>query len=201
VLFHDTVCMMSALDDAASVELDDRAGWRRWLEANHRTATGVWLVTWRTGSGRRPLAYDAAVEEALCFGWVDGQAAIVDELRGKQYYAPRKRGSPWARSNKERVERLLQAGAMAPAGIAVVERAKADGSWSVLDSAERLEVPPELAEALAARPPARDHWDAFSPAVRRAHLGWIALAKRPETRTRRIGETAAAAQRNERATG
>jgi uncharacterized protein YdeI (YjbR/CyaY-like superfamily) len=129
---------MSALDDAPSVELDDRTSWRRWLDANHATATGVWLVTWRSASSRRPLEYEAAVEEALCFGWVDGQAAVVDELRSKLYFAPRKRGSPWARSNKERVERLIDSGLMTAAGLAVVERAKADGSWTVLDSAERL---------------------------------------------------------------
>jgi uncharacterized protein YdeI (YjbR/CyaY-like superfamily) len=192
---------MSALDDAPIVELDERAAWRRWLEVNHAKATGVWLVTWRSTSGRRPLEYDAAVEEALCFGWVDGQAAVVDALRSRQYFAPRKRGSHWARSNKERVARLTASGQMTAAGLAVVERAKADGSWTVLDSAERLEVPDELAAALAARPPASDHWRAFSPSVKRAHLAWIALAKRPETRARRIEATAKAARRNERATG
>ena len=190
---------MGALDSAPHVQVDDRDAWRRWLEANHATAMGVWVVTWRRSSGRRGLDYEALIEEALCFGWVDGQAARVDELRSKIYMAPRKPRSTWARSNKERVERLFQAGRMAPAGIAAVERARANGSWTILDSVDRLEVPADLAAALDARPPARDNWDAFSPSVRHGLLGWIALARRDATRARRIEETAAAAERNEQA--
>ena len=111
---------------------EDREAWRHWLEANHASATGAWLVNWRRASGREAIDYVAAVEEALCFGWVDGQAAPIDDLRSKQYFAPRKAGSPWAKSNRERVQRLSAEGRMAPAGMAVVERAKADGSWSDL---------------------------------------------------------------------
>jgi uncharacterized protein YdeI (YjbR/CyaY-like superfamily) len=192
---------MSALDDAPHVETDDRATWRGWLEANHATATGAWLVTWRARSGRVGLDYEAAVEEALCYGWIDSTGGHVDDERGKQYFAPRKPRSPWAATNKARVERLLAAGLMAPAGLAAIERARANGSWDVLDSVERLEVPADLAAALRARPPAAANFAAFPPSARKMQLGWVALARRPEPRAARIGQIAAAAARNERARG
>ncbi len=190
---------MASKDDAALVHPADREGWRAWLEEHHATASGVWLVTWRRAAGRPAIAYEAAVEEALCFGWIDGQAATIDEERAKQYFSPRRAGSAWARTNKDRVERLIADGRMRPAGLTVIERAKADGTWELFDTVDRLEVPDDLVAALDARPPARDHWDAFPPSAKRALLSWIVLAKRAETRAIRIEQTAEAAQRNERA--
>ncbi|MBM4407140.1 MAG: hypothetical protein FJ038_00735 [Chloroflexi bacterium] len=187
---------MSTLDAAPQIQFDGRDEWRAWLEANHATSGGVWVATWRSSTGRPRLEYEPAIEEAFCFGWVDGQGGTVDANRGKLYFAPRRRGSPWATSNKGRVERLLAAGRMAPSGIAAVERAKADGSWTVFDSAARLEEPPELIASLDARPHARDHWNGFTVSVRRMSLEYIALAKRPETRQRRADAIAEAAARN-----
>jgi uncharacterized protein YdeI (YjbR/CyaY-like superfamily) len=192
---------MRVLDRAPQLELNGREAWRRWLERNHTTATGVWLVSPRRAGGRRDLEYDAMVEEALCFGWIDGQAAGVDEQRSKQYFARRRVRSSWSKSNKERFQRMLLAGLVAPAGMAAVERARSDGSWSILEPVERLEVPADLATALDGCPPARRNWEAFPPSARRALLSWIAMARRAETRARRIEETAAAARRNERARG
>jgi len=192
---------MSGLDDAPLVQADDRSSWRQWLEANHATARSAWLVMWRRRSGRVGLDYESAVEEALCFGWVDSTAGTVDDERGKLYFAPRKPRSAWAATNKARVERLIAGGRMAPAGLAAIKRAKANGSWAVLDSVERLEVPDDLATALAARPPAADHFAAFPPSARKMLLGWVAQAVRPETRAARISETAEAAARNVRARG
>ena len=140
---------MSALSDAPLVDFQDRGAWRSWLEANHATSKGVWLVMKRREA--RTLLYEMAVEEALCFGWIDSTAGRVDEERGKQYFAPRKSNSGWAATNKARLERLIAAGRMSPAGLAAIERAKANGSWTLLDSVERLEVPPDLAAALDAR--------------------------------------------------
>jgi len=108
------------------------------------------------------VEYEVALEEALCFGWIDSQGKRLDAERTLLWFAPRQPGSAWARSNKERVARLLAAGLMAPAGLAKVEAAKANGSWYVLDSVEALEVPADLAEALAASPPAAQHFAAFS---------------------------------------
>ena len=192
---------MSALDDAPLVEADDRETWHAWLAANHATTAGVWLVTWRPKSGRVGLDYEAAIEEALCFGWVDSTGGRVDDERGKLYFAPRKPRSGWAATNKARIERLIAEGRMAPAGLAAIERAKANGSWEVLDSVERLEVPDDLAAALAAQPPAAANFEAFPPSARKMLLGWVAQARRPETRATRISKVAAAAARNERAVG
>jgi uncharacterized protein YdeI (YjbR/CyaY-like superfamily) len=192
---------VSVLDDAPHVQPDDRATWRAWLEANHATARGVWLVTWRPRSGRVGIDYEAAIEEALCFGWVDSTSGHVDDERGKLYFAPRRPRSPWAASNKARVARLIDEGRVAPAGLAAIERAKVNGSWGVLDAAERLDVPPDLAAALEARPPAAANFAAFPPSARKMLLGWVALAVRAETRAARIARIAESAARNERARG
>ena len=190
---------MSALDDAPLFQPEDRAAWRDWLQANHATARGVWLVSWRPRSGRPPAVdYEAASEEALCFGWVDSTGGTLDDERGKLYFAPRKPRSPWAASNKARVERLIADGRMAPAGMAAIERAKANGAWEILDSSERLEVPDDLAAALDGRPPAAANFAAFPPSTRKMLLGWVAVAQRPATRAARIAKVADAAARNER---
>ncbi len=190
---------MSALDDAPQVRADDRATWRAWLEANHATTAGAWLVTWRASSGRVGLDYEAAVQEALCFGWIDSTGGYVDDELSKLYFARRKKRSPWAATNKARVERLIAEGRMAPAGLAAIEQAKANGSWEVYDSVERLEVPEDLAAALEAHPPAAVNFAAFAPSARKMQLGWVALAQRPETRAARVTKVAEAAARNERA--
>jgi uncharacterized protein YdeI (YjbR/CyaY-like superfamily) len=189
---------VAGIHDAPLVPADDRATWRAWLEANHARAAGAWLVTWRRGHGPL-LDYGEAVEEALCFGWIDSTAGRVDERRTKLYFAPRKPRSVWSASNKERVERLNAAGLMRPAGLAAIDRAKANGAWTALDEVEKGIVPPDLATALGAHAPAAERFAAFPWSARRALLVWIADAKRPETRAARVLETAVRAARNERA--
>ncbi len=192
---------MSALSDAPYVHADDLPTWRNWLEEHHATSSGCWVVTWRAKTGRPRLDYEDAIEEATCFGWVDSTAGSVDEERGKLYFAPRKSRSPWAASNKARVARLTAEGRMRPAGLAAVEQAKTNGYWEILDSSERLEVPDDLETALAHRPPAADNFAAFPPSARKQMLAWVALARRPETRTSRIDKITAAAEHNERVRG
>lgn len=192
---------MSALADAPHVHADDRATWRAWLEEHHATTGGCWLVTRRARSGRPRLTYEEAIEGALCFGWVDGTGGSFDADRGKLYFAPRKPRSGWAASNKARVARLIAEGRMAPAGLAAIERAKANGSWEILDSVERLEVPEDLAAAPAASPSAAANFAAFPPSARKQILQWVAFARRPQTRAARIAEVVAAAERDQRARG
>ena len=175
----------------------DRAGCRGWLVANHATSSGVHLVSWRRGSGNTSVGYEEAVEEALCVGWIDSVAGRLDEQRGLQWFSPRRPTSGWARTNKARVERLIAAGLMLPAGMTAIQEAKRNGSWTRLDDVENLVVPVDLAAALAAGSPGREHWDAFSRSRRRAVLDWISQAKRPETRAKRIAEVAEHAARNE----
>jgi uncharacterized protein YdeI (YjbR/CyaY-like superfamily) len=189
---------MTIRDDAPQIQPADRAEWRAWLEANAATARGVHVVSWRSRTGRPRLEYEDAIQEALCFGWVDSSGGVIDDERARLYFAPRRPGSVWAASNKARVEQLRAAGLMTPAGEAVIERAKADGSWTVLDSSERLEMPADLAATLAANPGAEANFAAFPPSARKMAFAWIATAKRPETRERRIAEVAEGAARNER---
>ena len=190
---------MSALDDAPLVQPADREEWHAWLEANHATARGVWLVSWRSSSGRTPFPYEDAIEEALCFGWVDSRANRLDDERSMLWFAPRRARSGWSAPNKRRVEALLAAGAMADAGLAKIEAAKRDGSWSALDAVEALQIPPDLAAALAAHGEAAAHFEAFPRSVRRGILEWIGAAKKPETRAKRVAETARLAAQGERA--
>ncbi len=182
-----------------SIHPKSRAAWRRWLEQNHTRAEGVWLISYKKAAGKPRFEYDEAVEEALCFGWVDSKPNKLDDERSMLWFAPRKPGTGWSRPNKQRVERLIEAGLMAPAGLAKVEAAKRDGSWNALDAVEALEVPPDLEQALAARPGARSYFDAFPRSVKRGILEWIANARKPETRAKRVEETARLAAQNKRA--
>ncbi len=191
--------MASALDDLELVHPADRGQWRAWLEANHATARGAWLVSFRRATGRPRVEYEEAVEEALCFGWVDSLARGLDDERSRLLFTPRRPRSGWARTNKERIARLEAAGLLAPAGRAVVEAARADGSWSALDDVENLVEPPDLCAALDADPDARAHWDGFPPSARRNILAWIQGARRPETRAKRIAQTARLAAQGVRA--
>ena len=153
----------------------------------------MWLVFWRKQSGRTGLTYEEAVQEALCFGWIDSKGSGLDDQRTMLWMSPRKRGSGWARTNKVRIEQLLADGLMAPAGLALIEEAKQDGSWTLLDDVENLVVPDDLAAALDANPGARERWDGLSRSVRRAALEQIVQAKRPETRARRVAGAASLA--------
>jgi uncharacterized protein YdeI (YjbR/CyaY-like superfamily) len=173
--------------------------WADWLEANHARQEGVWVVSWSKSTGKPSVGYEAMVCEALRFGWIDSKGIRLDEERAMQWFSPRRPGSGWARTNKVRIERLEREGRMAPAGRKAIESAKADGSWQLLDAVEDLTVPDDLAAAFIANPGSADHWEAFPQSVKRAILEWIVQAKRPETRARRVTETATLAAQGVRA--
>ncbi len=182
-----------------SVHPRTRAEWRAWLEANHARAAGVWLVTFKKATGKPRVEYGEAVEEALCFGWVDSKPNKLDDERSLLWFAPRKPGTGWSKPNKERVERMVAAGLMAAAGLAKVAAAKADGSWAKLDAVERLEVPADLAAAFKKHPGSAANFAAFPRSAKRGILEWVLQAKRPETRAKRVEETARLAAENKRA--
>ena len=190
---------MGFVDDAPREPFETADEWRAWLEQNHTTSSGVFVVFWKKATGRPAMTYDEMVEQALCFGWVDSRPAKLDDERSMLWFTPRKRGSGWARPNKLRIERMVAAGLMRPAGAAMIEAAKLDGSWTLLDTVEDLEIPADLAEALDALGPARANFEAFPKSARRGILEWIAQAKTAPTRAKRVGETAAQAALNERA--
>jgi uncharacterized protein YdeI (YjbR/CyaY-like superfamily) len=175
------------------------AAWRKWLEQNHTRAEGVWLISYKKATGKPRFEYDEAVEEALCFGWIDSKPNKLDDERSMLWFAPRKANTGWSKINKARAEKMIAAGHMMPAGLAKIEAAKRDGSWSALDMIEALEVPPDLAAALSANPIAQQYFDAFPRSVKRGILEWIANAKKPETRAKRVNETARLAAENIRA--
>ena len=187
----------AALPDNA-VHPKGRAEWRRWLERNHARPEGVWLVLDRAKAGKVRMDYDAAVEEALCWGWIDSRTASLDDTRTMLWMAPRRAKTGWAKTNKARVKRLIAAGLMAPPGLAKIAAAKRDGSWTLLDSVEALEVPSDLAKALATSKGA-DHFDAFPPSAKKQLLEWVRSAKKPETRDKRVAEIARLAAMNIRA--
>lgn len=172
------------------VRAKDRAAWRRWLERNHASSPSVWLVIHKKGHPTGRLLYEDAVQEALCFGWIDSTANALDEHNYKLWMAPRKPRSGWSAVNKRRIERLFADGQIAPAGLAAIDAAKRDGSWAALDASHSLVVPRDLAKAFKRYPDAARHFDAFPPSARRVILQWIDAAKRPETRAKRIDETA-----------
>jgi uncharacterized protein YdeI (YjbR/CyaY-like superfamily) len=178
------------------LEITDVTELAAWLAEHHASASGVWLVTWkRTTDPERHVPYEAVVRECLCVGWIDGQARGVDARRSAIRLTPRRPGSGWARTNKQRVVELEAAGLMLPRGQAVVDEARASGAWSLLDGAEALAEPPDLAAALDADPEARRQWDAFPRSPRRAALVWVGSAKRPATREKRVAEIAERASR------
>jgi uncharacterized protein YdeI (YjbR/CyaY-like superfamily) len=163
------------------VTVKSRAQWRAWLEANHERQESIWLVTYKKHAGARYVPYDAVVEEALCFGWIDGVRSPVDELRTMLLLSPRRPRSVWSKLNKQRVERMVAAGLMREPGLRKIERAKRDGSWNALDASDSLAVPPELAEHAALL-------DKLTPSMRRNWLARLGEAKRPETKAKRLAE-------------
>ena len=176
---------MSAAD-YPRVQPTTAAEWRRWLHENHEKAQGVWLVAYKAGTGKSRLTYEESIPDALCYGWIDSLNKPLDDQRTGLLFTPRKPGSGWSRTNKVRIARLINEGRMEPAGLAKIAAAKRDGSWTLLDSVEALEVPNDLQKALGAA--GMRKFEALTPGRRKEHLRTLVTAKRPETRAKRITE-------------
>ncbi len=185
--------------DFPRVQIESRAEWRAWLDANHESAESIWLVTFKKASGKPYVSYDAVVEEAICFGWIDSLRRKLDDERSMLLLSPRRPGSAWSKVNKDRVERMNAAGKMHPAGLQKIEQSKTDGSWTFLDDVEALVVPDDLVVALAEYDNAEENFAGFPRSVKRGILEWIKQAKRAETRSKRVRETAELASKNVRA--
>jgi uncharacterized protein YdeI (YjbR/CyaY-like superfamily) len=185
--------------DLPELTVDDAAAWREWLREHRASAGGVWLVLAKKGT-RDPtnLSYDSALEEALCQGWIDGQRGPRDETTYRVRFTPRRARSPWSARNVDLVTRLEWEGRMQPAGLAEVERAKADGRWDAAYAGQAsMAVPPDLAAALAAQPRAAAMFDLLTSQNRYAVLYRIESAKRSDTRARRIEQYVAMLARGE----
>lgn len=177
-------------DDVERIYATDGAEFRAWLAGNHATAEAVWLVFYKKDSEKPSVSWSDAVDEALCFGWIDSKVKSLDDERYEQYFTRRSPQSVWSMINKDKVEQLIADGRMEQAGLRAVEVAKANGSWSLLDGPHALLVPDDFAAALGADPAATRGYEALSDGAKRGILEWIALAKRPETRARRIAKAA-----------
>jgi uncharacterized protein YdeI (YjbR/CyaY-like superfamily) len=175
------------------------AVWRQWLEKNGAKVKAVRVILKHKGSAAAGITFPEAVEQALCFGWVDSRADKRDADSYHLVFTPRRSGSSWSQVNKERVARLTAAGLMRPAGEAAVDDAKRTGRWDALNDADAGAVPPDLQRALKANATARAHFEGFPPSSKRLILAWIAKAKQPATRERRIARTVELAAENIRA--
>jgi len=178
---------------------ESREAWRAWLAANGQVEKSVWLIIYKKDSGVPTVYYDEAVDEAMCFGWVDSKVNKNDDQSYFQYFARRNPKSNWSWVNKEKIARLMAEGRMAEPGLAMVKLAKDTGTWTALDDVENLVIPPDMREAFEAYPNALENWEAFPRSVKRSILEWIFTAKRPATREKRIAETVSKAEENIRA--
>jgi uncharacterized protein YdeI (YjbR/CyaY-like superfamily) len=181
---------MGKHDEAERRQFASRAEWRAWLAEHHEASTGLFVVFFKKAANRDGPSYEDLIQEALCFGWIDGTARSVDAERTSLWFCPRRPGSIWAATNKARVGELRAAGLLTPSGEAAIDRALADGSWTVLDRADALVLPPELAQVMAADPQARAAFDALTPSARKQLIYQVDSAKRAETRMRRAEQIA-----------
>lgn len=165
-----------------------RQEWREWLQDNHDKKQSVWLIYYKKKSAVPSVVYSDAVDEALCFGWIDSKAKPIDEDSYMQFFSRRKPKSVWSKVNKEKIERLTKQGLMTEMGFEAIERAKQNGSWTLLDEAEALIIPQDLEEEFQKRPNAKPYFLSLSRSDKRNILQWLVLAKRPETRAKRIRE-------------
>jgi uncharacterized protein YdeI (YjbR/CyaY-like superfamily) len=174
-------------DDLPVMSFSSQDEWETWLADRHETAAGLWLKIAKKDAGPPTVSYQEAIVVALCFGWIDGQKRALDDVHWLQRFTPRRPRSRWSRINRDKAQELIEAGRMRPAGLREVELARADGRWDAAYAGQRtIEVPPDLAEALAGNEAARTFFATLTGANRYAVLYRINDAKRPETRARRI---------------
>ena len=174
-----------------TIKVKNREEWRAWLAANHNKETEIWLVYYKKKIGKMGVGYDASVEEALCFGWIDSLIKRLDDTKYARKFTPRKVNSQWSLSNKKRVNQLIREGLMTEQGLQKVEAAKRAGNWdSPVQKPElTFTMPAEFAEALGKDKRAEETFNKLAPTHQKQYLGWIEVAKRPETREKRIKES------------
>ena len=178
------------------VYAEDRQAWRDWLQERHDKEKNAWLIIYHKKSKTPSVAYDEAVEEALCFGWVDSKPNKRDHESYLLFFAKRNPKSNWSRLNRERAERMLEQGRMTQAGLEMIETAKQNGTWTALEAVQDSVIPPDLDQAFQGNETAWKNFSAFPPSSKRIILEWILNAKRPQTRQKRIDETVELATQN-----
>lgn len=185
-------------DGIKTFHASNRASWREWLSAHHVTDKNVWLIIYKKQSGIPSVTYDEAVDEALCFGWIDSKINKRDEKSFFQFFAQRNPKSNWSRVNKAKVDKLIEARLMTEAGYKSIAIAQENGSWTALDDVENLIYPPDLQAAFEANPLAQRHFEAFPRSAKRGILERLLNAKQETTRQKRIAEIISKALLNEK---
>lgn len=181
------------------VYVTNRKKWRDWLSRHHATETEVWLIFYRKETSKPAIAYEAAVEEALCFGWIDSIIKEIDDEKYARKFTPRRDKSKWSALNKRRANKMVRAGKMTEAGLAKIRRAKKAGLWDHDPSPQiSVDIPPEFAKVLARNKKAKENFDNLAASYRKHYIGWIAVAKRPDTKERRIQESIALLEKGRR---
>lgn len=186
-------------NNSSTTSAKDRATWRKWLIKNHETETSVWLIIYHKESKISSVYYEEAVEEALCFGWIDSIAHKRDAFSKYQYFSPRNEKSNWSKANKDRVEKMQALGKMTAKGQVLVDLAKKIGTWDALDKVQKSIIPEDLQSALNKNKIAAANFAAFPPSSKRIILEWLLNAKKAETRQKRIIEIVDLAAVNKRA--
>lgn len=164
--------------------------WRKWLEKNHQSKQAVWLIYYRKSTNKPSLSWSEAVDEALCFGWIDSTKKTIDKERYMQYFSKRKPSSTWSKVNKDKVVKLIQNNLMTKAGFDSVETAKNNGTWSLMDDVEKMIIPEDLRIALNKNEKSMAFFQSQSNSIKKRLLHWVVVAKRAETRKKRIDEIA-----------
>jgi len=196
---RNNFCSKMQVDEKPILEFARKSSWTRWLEKNHHKSSGVWLRLAKKNSGLKSVSRDEALDSALCYGWIDGQAKSEGEATWLQKFTPRAKRSIWSKINRIKVQALIDGGEMQPSGIAEIERAKADGRWdAAYDSPKTITVPDELTAELKKNGKARLFFDTLDSRNRYAILFRIQTAKKPETRAKRIQEFVAMLERGEK---
>lgn len=172
--------------------------WRKWLQDNHISKQAVWLVFYNKKSKIKSITWSEAVDEALCFGWIDSKKISIDKETSHQFFSKRKPKSTWSKINKEKIERLIEQGLMTEQGFASIETAKQNGSWTILDEVEELIIPADLEEVFIEKPNAKEYFLSLSKSVRKIILSWLVFAKTMETRQKRITEIIESAEQNQK---
>lgn len=172
--------------------------WRAWLMENHFREKSVWLIYYKKKTSIPTITWSEAVDEALCFGWIDSLSRPVDEDRFMQFFTRRKPNSVWSKINKEKVQRFIETGLMTQAGLDAINIARQNGSWTVLDEVEALIVPADLQAEFMRRPDAESFYQTLCKSDKRNLLQWLVLAKKPETRQKRISEIVEFTERNQK---
>ncbi len=167
-----------------------RQDWRQWLEENHHSRYSIWLIYYKKQAKMPTISWSEAVNEALCFGWIDSVQKPIDGEKYRQFFSKRKPNSVWSKINKGKVEQLIAEKKMMEAGYKTIEIAQQNGSWTILDEVEKLIIPEDLNKAFATQTGSKDFFLSLSKSIQKAILQWLVLAKLLETRQKRINEIA-----------